>query len=304
MFIMEDNDNCNIIDPLEEANAPVSSEELSEKVVSEPINKEFDQKLTISEDKIDSDPIIEDESKNGFGDSTAQNIASVGKDDEQSDGLVFSTGTDHEEEEIKTSKRAQPSANISSEVHSSTPSDSVLQKGKPKSKYFDNIDTMEMTRLMMELQEADPEEFKALMTVGNELIKDAENNDVAAYHTKLLSCKNTNFLFWHTSKAFKKGLDCFNKEIVEYILKSLEVDMSHEVFKFILHYFITRCIPFSGDAAQQRYAADIFELLVKYRKGKVSVDEMDPSHDNITALQMTCKYGLYELAKKLLELGT
>lgn len=139
-----------------------------------------------------------------------------------------------------------------------------------------------------------------LRNTGKELIKCAEENDVAGYHSRMLEAKNTNLLFWHTSKAFKKALDLFNKEIIEYILDSLKVDMSHEVFKYILHYFITRCMDLVDDAAQQNYAAEIIELLLKHRRGLVSIDEIDPTHGNITAFQMTCFYGLHALAKKLM----
>jgi len=116
----------------------------------------------------------------------------------------------------------------------------------------------------------------------------------------MIECKNTNLLFWHTSKAFKKALDCFHKEMVNYMLTTLKLDMSHEVFKYILHYFLNRCIDLSEDIPQQRYAAQILELLLKARRGVVNVDEIDPTHGSITAFQMTVFYGLHEMAKKLI----
>lgn len=71
------------------------------------------------------------------------------------------------------------------------------------------------------------------------------------------------------------------------MLTTLKIDLAHEVFKYILHYFIVKCIGFSDDQGQQIYAAGILELLVKARRGKVNIDEIDPTHGSITAFQMT-----------------
>jgi len=139
---------------------------------------------------------------------------------------------------------------------------------------------------MSELQSQDPEEFKAVMTTGKELIKCAENNDVPGFHSRMLESSNTNLLFWHTSKAFKKALDLFNKEMIYYMVTTLKLDMGHEVFKYILHYFLNRCIDLVDDAAQQRYAAEIMEILLKARRGIVNVDEIDPTHGNVTVFTM------------------
>ena len=285
-----DSSDVNIIDPTESTDETIETKDDDQKLATD-----LDQKLNVNQE--DNDPVIQDESEDkGFGVSTCMKVGSV--ESTPDDGFVFSTGDTTNEEEKITAMRPKTSSSMST----STPS-LAKESTKPSSKYFDNIDTMEMTRQMTELQTQDPEEFKALMMVGNEIIKFAEDNDVASIHTRILSTKNTNFLFWHTSKAFKKALDCFNKEVIEYILESLEVDLSHEVFKYIMHYFITRCINIAKDSSQQFYAAEILEMLIKHRKGKVSIDEMDPTHGNITPLQMTCKYGLYELSKKILDLS-
>ena len=88
--------------------------------------------------------------------------------------------------------------------------------------------------------------------------------------------------------------------MIEYMLKSLDLDLSHEVFKHILHYFIEQWVNLNDKPEEQRYAAEILDLLLKGRRGIVSVDEIEPAHPFFTALHMTWFYGLYELSHKLI----
>lgn len=261
---------------------------------TESVEQEFDEKLVI-QDK--PDPVIQDETT-GLSSMNGTSIGGIKPENDTEGGLSFSTniGKEEEKEESKTNGHSA----ATSEVSSGTPS--APKKAKTnKSKYFDSIDPEAMTQLMTELQEQDPDEFRNIMMTGKELLKCAEDNDVPGYHSRMTEAKHKNLLFWHTSKAFKKALDLFHKEMIEYILTTLQIDLSHEVFKYILHYFITRCMDLVDDAAQQRYAAEILELLLVHRRGIVNVDEIDPTHGDITAFQMTCFYGLYELAKKLMD---
>lgn len=191
--------------------------------------------------------------------------------------------------------------NQNSSIISITPK--IKQKTTRKSKYFDNIDPDEMGKLLSEYQAENPAYFIQIMVIGSKLSKFAEENDVPGFHSLFIECPNKNLLFWHVSKAFKIALECFNKDMVEYMLKSLEIDLSHEVFKHILSFFIEKCIDLIDKPEEQRYAAEILELLLKGRRGLVSVDEIEPKHPFFTALHITCFYGLYELAKKLIQVG-
>jgi hypothetical protein len=152
----------------------------------------------------------------------------------EEEGITFSTSSQSPSQTEPLEETKSTPSNIPSATPTTTKS-----KG-PKSKYFEFIDPMEMTMKMSELQEEDPEEFKAIMMLGNELIKCGEENDVPGFHKRMLEAKNTNLLFWHTSKAFKKAIDNFHKEMIEYILTTLKIDLSHEVFQYILHYLISR----------------------------------------------------------------
>jgi hypothetical protein len=245
--------------------------------IPDDITKDFDEKLQVS----DNEPVVKEES-NGFSSSNGRSIGGVKSYDENK-GLNFSTGNSNMEQEDE--KIEESSANTAKEMSSGTPSAKKVTTNK--SKYFDHIEPEEMTNLMTQCQIDDPVEFKKIMETGRDLIKCAEENDVAGYHSKFLESSNKNLLFWHTSKGFKKALDLFHKEMVDYMLNTLQIDLSHESFKYILHFFINRCISFCYDSAQQRYAAEILEMLLKARKGIVNVDEIDPTHGNVTAFQMT-----------------
>mmetsp|Transcript_5982 Transcript_5982/g.5142 ORF Transcript_5982/g.5142 Transcript_5982/m.5142 type:complete len:346 (-) Transcript_5982:59-1096(-) len=248
----------------------------------EQLANELDQKLNIHE----SDPIVKEE------------LTTTST--EESTGINFSTTKQEFKEPVIEDEKKEDVSSTPAEgtIYSGTPS--AVKKDTNKSKYFKSIDPEEMTALMTQLQEDDPEEFKTIMITGRELIKCADENDVAGFHTRMLECSNTNLLFWHTSKGFKKALNNFHKEMIDYMLNTLQVDMGHEVFKYTLHFLINRCISFVDDLPQQRYASELLVLLLNARRGIVNVDEIDPTHGSITAFQMTCFYGLHDMANKIL----
>jgi len=269
----------------------------------EQLPKEMDEKL-----KINEDPVIHDESedkkeKNEWFDYS-KNIGGVSSGQPSDAGLNFETKIG--EEEAEEQKDGEKKETIYDLYKSDTPSGTPEEekpRPKSKSKYFDNVDPNEMTRITTEYQQENPEEFKSLMLLGNELIKCCVENDVAGFHSRIIGAANTNVLFWHTSKGFKKALDNFHKEIIDYMLNTLQVDLSHEVFRYILHYLITRSIKLVDDIAQQKYATEILELIVNARKGVVNIDEIDPTHGHITGFQMACFYGLHQMADVLLDAG-
>ena len=154
--------------------------------------------------------------------------------------------------------------------------------------------------MMTDLQKENPEEFRKIMMIGNELQKLWQKNDIEGFSTKFLEASNTNVLFWHVTKAFKKALDLFHKEIVDYILNTLEVDITHESFKFILHYFIKRWMGLIDKPEEQKHAKDILTLLIDARRGIIEIDEVDVTHSDITPLQLASFFGLSEIVHKLL----
>lgn len=119
----------------------------------------LDSKLDVN-DKADKDPVIEDEGeKQKLGSANATSVGGVSST--PSEGLNFSTNIGDSEPKREEAKGRGASA-TSSGMSSGTPS-APKKANAPKSKYFDNIEPAEMTRLMTEFQQEDPEEFKNIM---------------------------------------------------------------------------------------------------------------------------------------------
>ena len=84
------------------------------------------------------------------------------------------------------------------------------------------------------------------------------------------------------------------------MLNTLEIDITHELFNYILHYFITRWAVLVDKPKEQEHAKEILEVLIEARRGLFEIDEIDVTHSDVTPLQLAWFYGLYEIVYKLI----
>ena len=48
-------------------------------------------------------------------------------------------------------------------------------------------------------------------------------------------------MFWHVSKGFKAAVKNRHVDLIEYIIKELEMSLDHEAFQKYLHLFLFGC---------------------------------------------------------------
>ncbi len=129
---------------------------------------------------------------------------------------------------------------------------------------------------MKRLQEEEPEEFKTLMKIGRVIQQLSEKGGKDEIRELLMAYPVRDRLFWHISQSLKKSVGMRDLKMVRFYVEELGVDLKHQAFECILHFFIWNCkkhIPFK----EENDECIILQMLLDER-GKV--DECDSVSNN------------------------
>ena len=96
-------------------------------------------------------------------------------------------------------------------------------------------------------------------------------------------------MFWHVSKGFKAAVKNRHVDLIEYIIKELEMSLDHEAFQKYLHLFLFGCQEAEIEENEEGIETNrkILRLLVE-GKGKEGIDEGD-NVNNSTPLMVACE---------------
>ena len=108
-------------------------------------------------------------------------------------------------------------------------------------------------------------------------------------------------VFWHTTQGFKRAIESRKKEMVDYLINTVNIDLEHSTFDKILHYAIARAVLDTLKPEKEALNDAIFKLLLE--KKRAFIDEQDDTHENLTPLGLCCFSGVISIAKVLIENG-
>ena len=78
------------------------------------------------------------------------------------------------------------------------------------------------------------------MIAGRDMIKACEEGDIETFHQRLTSIdfESRKMVFWHATQGFKKAIENRRKEMVDYLIHTINIDLEHMTFDKLLHFAI------------------------------------------------------------------
>ena len=85
------------------------------------------------------------------------------------------------------------------------------------------------------------DQFFRFVCMGKAMIDYAERGDLDNFKRLLFDSNDRELMFWHVSKGFKAAVKNRHIEVIEFIIKELEMSLDHEAFQKYLHLFLFGC---------------------------------------------------------------